>query len=142
MARMGQPNIVLVITHDTGTHLGCYGAGVATPYLDRLAAEGVQFDHAHCTAPLVSMPSDVLNSPSGEALAPMYYGAVRPPESATSWTTGCAQQTTHSSMARSLASRTTSRAGATLSRYLRPRRFLGKETFAWSRRPNHSSARR
>jgi len=54
MAHANRPNIVLIITHDTGTHLGCYGAGVATPHLDRLAAAGVQFDQAHCTAPQCS----------------------------------------------------------------------------------------
>ncbi len=54
MMRVGRPNIVLVITHDTGTHLGCYGAGVTTPHLDMLAAEGVQCDQAHCTAPQCS----------------------------------------------------------------------------------------
>ncbi len=54
MAGATRPNIVLVITHDTGTRLGCYGAGVATPRLDALAAEGVQFQQMHCTAPQCS----------------------------------------------------------------------------------------
>ena len=44
------PNILIVITHDTGRHLGCYGAGVETPNLDRMAGEGVQFRQCFCTA--------------------------------------------------------------------------------------------
>ena len=48
------PNIVIVITHDTGRHLGTYGRRVATPSLDRLAAEGVLFEQAFCPAPQCS----------------------------------------------------------------------------------------
>ena len=45
-----RPNVVLIITHDTGRHLGCYGWPVATPHLDRLAAEGMRFDRHFCVA--------------------------------------------------------------------------------------------
>jgi arylsulfatase A-like enzyme len=48
------PNIVIVITHDTGRHLGAYGRAVATPSLDRLAAEGVLFEQAFCPSPQCS----------------------------------------------------------------------------------------
>lgn len=50
---------LLLITLDTtrADHLGCYGGPEgATPNLDRLAAEGVRFDCAMCTAP-VTLPS-------------------------------------------------------------------------------------
>jgi len=45
-----RPNIIQIIAHDLGTHLGCYGAGLDTPHIDRLAAEGVMFTNHHCTA--------------------------------------------------------------------------------------------
>ena len=51
---MEKPNVLMVITHDTGRHLGCYGRGVETPNLDRLAGEGVVFSNFFCTAPQCS----------------------------------------------------------------------------------------
>ncbi len=54
--KMGKkrPNILLIITHDTGRHLGCYGRGVETPNLDALSEVGVKFINAFCTAPQCS----------------------------------------------------------------------------------------
>lgn len=41
-------NIVLMLCDDLGfSDLGCYGAGLGTPNLDRLAAKGVQFTQAY-----------------------------------------------------------------------------------------------
>ncbi|MFQ6095558.1 MAG: sulfatase [Candidatus Bathyarchaeia archaeon] len=51
---MERPNILMVITHDTGRHLGCYGRGVQTPNIDRLAREGVVFTNFFCAAPTCS----------------------------------------------------------------------------------------
>ena len=50
-----RPNILLIIPHDLGDHLGCYGHDtVRSPSLDQLAAEGVRLTHcfnsaAECT---------------------------------------------------------------------------------------------
>jgi arylsulfatase A-like enzyme len=45
-------NLLIYVTHDTGRHLGCYGnATVATPNVDRMAAEGVRFANHFCTSP-------------------------------------------------------------------------------------------
>ena len=54
MKKREMPNILIVITHDTGRHLGCYGRNVETPNLDKLAEEGITFTNLFCTAPQCS----------------------------------------------------------------------------------------
>jgi arylsulfatase A-like enzyme len=41
-----RPNILVIVADDLGfSDLGCYGSEVATPNLDRLAADGLRFSH-------------------------------------------------------------------------------------------------
>lgn len=48
-------NVVWIIADDLSPDLGAYGAaGVATPHLDRLAAEGRRYTRAYATAPVCS----------------------------------------------------------------------------------------
>ena len=50
-----RPNILWLIAEDFGPELACYGtAQVASPNLDRLAAEGVRYTRAYTTAPVCS----------------------------------------------------------------------------------------
>jgi len=50
-----QPHVILVICHDLGRHLPCYGlGGLRTPHLDRLAADGAVLTRYFATAPLCS----------------------------------------------------------------------------------------
>lgn len=50
------PNLLLIITDDQSwEHAGCYGdKAVRTPAMDRLAENGVRFEHAYCAAPSCS----------------------------------------------------------------------------------------
>jgi len=50
-----RPNILWIISEDTGPEFGCYGyRGVHTPSVDRLAAEGVRYASAFTTTPVCS----------------------------------------------------------------------------------------
>jgi arylsulfatase A-like enzyme len=51
-AAASKPNIVFILSDDVGYgDVGCYGATrVKTPNIDRMAAEGLRFTDAHCTA--------------------------------------------------------------------------------------------
>ncbi|MBW2062940.1 MAG: sulfatase [Deltaproteobacteria bacterium] len=50
-----KPNIILLITHDTGEHISPYGiTTVDTPNCERLAREAVLFENSFCTAPQCS----------------------------------------------------------------------------------------
>ncbi len=48
-----RPNILLITTHDTGRHLGCYGVEqVHSPSIDALAAEGVRMSNYFAAVPI------------------------------------------------------------------------------------------
>ncbi len=52
---MAKPNILIITTHDTGRHFGCYGVPtVQTPAIDNLAADGVQFNKMFSPCPICS----------------------------------------------------------------------------------------
>ncbi len=45
------PNVVMVLLDDLGfAQLGCYGSGIATPTIDRLAGNGLRYNRFHVTA--------------------------------------------------------------------------------------------
>ncbi|VGO16347.1 Arylsulfatase [Pontiella desulfatans] len=51
----GAPNIVWIMLEDWCPDLSCYGTkGIETPVCDQLAAEGVRYENAFCTAPVCS----------------------------------------------------------------------------------------
>lgn len=49
------PNIIIITTHDSGLHFGCYGVpAIETPAIDRLAREGVKFTRMFSPVPICS----------------------------------------------------------------------------------------
>src|SRR5262245_6501850 len=50
-AKPGAPNVLLIVLDDTGFgQLGCYGAPIHTPNIDRLANNGLLYNNMHTTA--------------------------------------------------------------------------------------------
>jgi arylsulfatase len=46
------PNVVFILCDDLGHgDVGCYGSGLATPNLDRMASEGIRFTQAYASSP-------------------------------------------------------------------------------------------
>ncbi|MBB6453238.1 arylsulfatase A-like enzyme [Salirhabdus euzebyi] len=51
---MNKPNILMIISHDTGRFLGSYGYSVETPELNDMAENGVKFNNYFCSQPQCS----------------------------------------------------------------------------------------
>ena len=50
-----KPNIVWIMLEDWSPDLSCYGTnGIHTPHCDQLAAQGIRYTNAFCTAPVCS----------------------------------------------------------------------------------------
>ena len=62
-AQLPEKNIILFITDDQGTTLGCYGDPMAvTPNIDQLASDGTRFNHAFATTASCSASRSVVLS--------------------------------------------------------------------------------
>jgi arylsulfatase A-like enzyme len=54
-ASSSPPNVIVILADDLGYgDLGCYGSGIATPNLDRMAAEGMRFTQFNSTSSVCS----------------------------------------------------------------------------------------
>ncbi|MBT5830358.1 MAG: sulfatase [Candidatus Latescibacteria bacterium] len=52
---MSKPNVIIITTHDTGRHFGCYGIDtVHTPAIDAIAEDGCKFTNYFTTSPVCS----------------------------------------------------------------------------------------
>jgi arylsulfatase len=50
-ARQGSPNVLFIVLDDVGfAQLGCYGSDIATPNIDAMAGNGLQYTNFHTTA--------------------------------------------------------------------------------------------
>ncbi len=50
-----KPNVLIITTHDSGRHFGCYGVDtVHSPAIDSLAADGIRFTRYYAASPVCS----------------------------------------------------------------------------------------
>ncbi len=47
-------NVIYIVVHDLGRHLGTYGAKVNTPNLDKIAKNNIKFTNAYCNSAVCS----------------------------------------------------------------------------------------
>lgn len=65
----GAPNVVMVVLDDLGfAQLGCYGSSIATPRIDRLAADGVRLRAFHVTSICTSTRASLLTGRNHHAV--------------------------------------------------------------------------
>ena len=65
-----RPNILFAIADDWGVHAGAYGDNVVkTPTFDRLAREGILFEHAYISSPSCAPSRAAITPPSKAACA-------------------------------------------------------------------------
>ena len=71
--RTGAPNVVLVLLDDCGfSQLGCYGASIRTPAIDRLAENGLRYTNFHVTAMCSPTRSSLLTGRNHHAVGMGY----------------------------------------------------------------------
>ncbi len=65
----GVPNVVMIVLDDVGfAQLGCFGSPIATPNIDRLAAEGLRYNRFHVTSICSSTRAAVLSGRNHHAV--------------------------------------------------------------------------
>ena len=63
------PNVVMIVLDDVGfAQLGCFGSLIATPNIDRLAAEGLRYNRFHVTSICSSTRAAVLSGRNHHAV--------------------------------------------------------------------------
>ncbi|MBD3240513.1 MAG: sulfatase-like hydrolase/transferase [Chitinivibrionales bacterium] len=79
--RMPRPNVIVITTHDTGRHLGCYGIdAVHTPNLDAFADQGIRFTNYFAGSALCSPSRGVAMTgrwPQRNGMLGLCHGAYR-----------------------------------------------------------------
>jgi arylsulfatase len=74
---LGAPNVLMVVLDDVGfAQLGCFGAGIDTPNIDRLAQGGLRYNRFHVTAICSATRAALLTGRNHHAVGMGTVGAV------------------------------------------------------------------